>query len=89
MENRSHYVWDYDISESDFQAMLVGELTIGRLGQDWAVVRLLEYGDYPDIIHRLGYRRLVEGWPRWRERIRNLSRKRGFEVGIAGCDQAT
>ena len=51
MKNRSAYIWDYDISESEFRAMLAGELTMGRLGQDWAVTRLLEYATYPEIIH--------------------------------------
>ena len=44
MDNRSTYVWDYDISERDFHALLAGEITIGRLGTDWAAIRLLEYG---------------------------------------------
>ena len=61
MKNRSPYSWDYDISESEFRAMVAGELTIGRLGQDWAVVRILEYATYPEIIHTLGYRRLIDG----------------------------
>lgn len=78
-ENRSPYIWDYDISESDFRSILAGELTIGRLGQDWAAVRLLEYAAYPEIIRLLGYRRIIEGWPRWRKRIRSDSRKRGFD----------
>jgi len=77
--NRSPYLWDYDISETDFRSMLAGKLTKGRLGQDWAAVRLLEYGAYPDIIHLLGYSRLIEGWPRWRARVRSESRVRGFD----------
>ncbi|MFN2233753.1 MAG: hypothetical protein ACK2U1_05955 [Anaerolineales bacterium] len=79
MNSRPHFVWDYDISNSEFQAILSGELTIGRLGQDWAVVRLLEYGTYREIIQMLGYRRLIEGWPRWRDKIRSDSRKRGYD----------
>ena len=79
MKNRSAYIWDYDISESEFRAMLAGELTMGRLGQDWAVTRLLEYATYPEIIHFLGYRQLIDGWPRWRKSIRSDSRKRGFD----------
>jgi hypothetical protein len=79
MKNRSPYTWDYDISENEFQAMLAGELTIGRLGKDWATVRLLEYGTYAEIIQTLGYHRLIDGWPRWRKRIRSDSRKRGFD----------
>jgi len=79
MKIRSPYIWDYDISENDFRAMLAGELTIGRLGQDWAVVRLLEYATYPEIIRCLGYQQLIEGWPRWRNSVRSESRKRGFD----------
>ncbi|MEA3349404.1 MAG: hypothetical protein U9Q82_02145 [Chloroflexota bacterium] len=79
MENQSAYIWDYDISESDFRAMLAGELTLGRLGQDWAAIRLLEYATYAEIIRLLGYRRLIDDWPRWRERVRSESRKRGFD----------
>ncbi len=59
--------------------MLAGELTIGRLGQDWAIVRLLEYATYSEIINTLGYHQLIEGWPRWRKSIRSESRKRGFD----------
>ncbi|MBC8503719.1 MAG: hypothetical protein H8D34_02610 [Chloroflexi bacterium] len=77
------YIWDYNISEADFRAMLAGELTIGRLGQDWATIRLLEYATYPDIIRSLGYRRLVEGWSHWREKIRDQSRIRGFDFLVA------
>lgn len=73
------YVWDYDIDETQFQALLDGEMTLGRLDRDWAAIRLLDYAPYPDIVHRLGYRRLVEGWPRWREYVRSNSRRRAFD----------
>ncbi len=79
IKNRSPYIWDYNISESDFRAILAGDLTIGRLGQDWAAIRLLEYAAYSEIVRLLGYSRLIEGWPRWRKRIRSESRKRGFD----------
>ncbi len=48
--NRLWYVWDYDIDEETFQAMLDGKVTRGRLGRDWAAVRLLEYAPYPEIV---------------------------------------
>jgi hypothetical protein len=32
---RSAYVWDYDITEQQFSAILNGDLVIGRLDQDW------------------------------------------------------
>ena len=78
-DRRSSYVWDYDIDETQFQEMLAGRLTIGRLDRDWAAVRLLEYAPYPEIVRLIGFRALVEGWPKWRRRIRSQSRKRGFD----------
>ena len=78
-EKRVAYIWDYNISERDFQAMLDGDLSIGRLGQEWATVRLLEYAPYAEIVRLLGFRRLIEGWPRWRARVRSENRVRGFD----------
>jgi hypothetical protein len=73
------YLWDYDISEAQFRDLLDGKTTIGRLDSDWAAIRLLEYAPYAEIVHLLGFRRLVEGWPRWRGAIRSDSRRRGFD----------
>ena len=73
------YVWDYDIDEEQFRKILHGELVIGRLNQDWAARRLLEYASYDEIIAMLGFRRLLDNWPRWRLKIRSESRRRGFD----------
>jgi hypothetical protein len=79
MATRLPYVWDYDIDEAQFRALLAGELTLGRLDRDWAAVRLLEYAPYPEIVRQLGFARFVEGWPTWRPRIRSQARQRGFD----------
>lgn len=76
---RSPYVWDYDIDEQQFAAILAGRLTIGRLDEDWAARRLLEYAPYGEIIRQIGFVRLVENWPRWRASVRSESRRRGFD----------
>lgn len=73
------YLWDYDIDEAQFCALLEGKTTIGRLDSDWAAIRLLDYAPYPDIVHLLGFRRLVEGWPRWRGHVRSQNRRRSFD----------
>ena len=73
------YVWDYDIDETQFQALLEGKQNIGRLDSDWAAIRLLEYAPYPDIVNRLGFERLIAGWPKWRAQIRSDSRRRSFD----------
>lgn len=79
MSKRLPFVWDYDIDEAEFVAILNGALTKGRLDRDWAAVRLLEYGAYKEIIRLLGFKSLIDGWPRWRERIRSDSRRRGLD----------
>ena len=61
---RLWYVWDYDIDEDTFQAMLDGKVTIGRLGRDWAAIRLLNYAPYPEIVRRLGFPAIVRDWAR-------------------------
>lgn len=76
---RPAYLWDYDIDEADFREILAGRKELGRLNRDWAAVRLLEHAPYPEIVRLLGYRDLVEGWPRWRSRIRSKGRQRGFD----------
>ena len=73
------YIWDYDISEQEFLEILSGKLVLGRLDQDWAALRLLEYAPYEEIVRLLGFPRLIKNWPRWRQHIRSESRKRGFD----------
>ena len=77
--NRLPYVWDYEIDQTQFQEILAGRRVIGRLDQDWAAHRLLEYASYEEIVRLIGYKKLVENWPRWRGRIRSTSRVRGFD----------
>ena len=73
------YIWDYDLDEAAFRSLLDGNIKIGRLDSDWAAERLLEYGSYPDILRFLGFTRLLDGWPRWRNHIRSASRLRSFD----------
>lgn len=77
--NHPSYLWDYDISKQDFQEILAGTRVLGRLDQDWAALRLLEYASYEEIIQLLGFTNLVKNWTRWRPFIRSKSRIRGFD----------
>jgi hypothetical protein len=79
MKNRIAYLWDYDIDEEKFKALLSGKLAIGRLDKKWALLRLLEYAPYDEIIRLIGYKELVRCWPELRDHIRSKSRKRGFD----------
>ncbi|HSK80316.1 MAG TPA: hypothetical protein VLQ45_27935 [Thermoanaerobaculia bacterium] len=80
--DRLPYVWDYDIDEPTFRALLEGRTKVGRLDRDWAAVRLLEYATYREIVRLLGFRGIVEGWPGWRSRVRSDGRRRGFDFLI-------
>lgn len=64
---------------AQFAELLSGRITIGRLDQDWATLRVLEYAPYREIIRLLGYRTLCERWPRLREKVRSPGRRRGFD----------
>jgi hypothetical protein len=79
MENSYYFLWDYNLSNKEFLEILDGQLEKGRLNQDWAITRLLEYGKYEDIIRLLGYKKIVVYWPRLRERVRSHERKRGID----------
>ena len=76
---RPPYLWDYDLDPTEFQEILEGRRTQGRLNQDWAARRLLEYASYEEIVRLIGFKRLVDNWPRWRGKIRSKSRVRGFD----------
>ena len=76
---RLAYVWDYDLDEASFCAILSGRERRGSLDRDWAAVRLLEYAPYREVRRLLTFREIVEGWPAWRHRIRAHSRRRGFD----------
>ena len=78
-DHRLSFVWDYDIDEDRFRGLLAGETSLGRLDRDWAAVRLIEYAPYREIVRLLGFRALIEGWPRWRPRVRSESRRRGLD----------
>lgn len=85
---RLAYVWDYDIDEQQFRVLLSGERQLGRIDRDWATVRLLEHAPYREILRMLGFPALVEGWLRWRDRIRSQHRQRGFDFLVAWLPQA-
>ena len=76
---RPPYLWDHNITYEEFQGILNGTLEIGRLNRDWAALRLIEYAPYDEMIHLLGYKAIVEGWPRWRSRVRMLEVQRGLD----------
>lgn len=82
MTNRAKYVWDYDLTQDEFDALLSGNLKRGSLDRDWAAVRLIEWASYDEMIRRIGFAALVREWPRWRLRVRAESQRRGLDFVV-------
>lgn len=82
MNKKARYVWDYDITQEQFDAMLDGRYEDGHLNRDWAAVRLIEWAPYREMIQRIGYKALAENWSRWRGRVRSHSTVRGIDFLI-------
>jgi hypothetical protein len=76
---RARYVWDYDITEEQFDAILAGQAAIGKLDRGWAAARLIDSAPYDEVVRRIGFRDLVRYWPDWRRRVRSLSARRGLD----------
>ena len=77
------WVWDYGLSQADFDAILAGDLVAwGHLDRDWAAVRLIEYTPYPEMIRRIGFRALEANWERWRGKVRADEQKRGLDFVV-------
>lgn len=81
-QNRAKYVWDYNITQEQFDAMLAGQFEDGHLNRDWAAVRVIEWAKYEDMIRILGYFDLVNNWSRWRERIRSEEQRRSLDFVV-------
>lgn len=79
MGNRAKYVWDHELSQEEFDALLEGRLRRGALDRDWAAVRLIEWASYDELIRRIGYAALAREWPRWRARVRSEAQRRGLD----------
>lgn len=76
---KAKYVWDYDISQEQFDEILAGRLTRGSLDRDWAAVRVIEWAPYDEMVRLIGFRQLVKEWPRWRSRVRSEQQRRGID----------
>lgn len=76
---RARYVWDYDLSEQEFDSLLAGKAVVGRLDRAWAAARLIDSAPYEEVVRRIGFGELVRHWPEWRPRVRSLSARRGLD----------
>lgn len=76
---KAKYVWDYDLSQEEFDDILAGRCKRGGLDRDWAAVRVIEWAPYEEMVKLIGFPKLVREWPRWRSRVRSEQQRRAID----------
>jgi hypothetical protein len=87
----SQLVWDYDLPQEEFEAILRGEKVLGNLDQSWAMARILENLNYYEAMKLISTELLRKNWEMVKGKLFKKSIKRGYEfilqrypVSIAG-----
>jgi hypothetical protein len=76
---RYPWLWDVEMDNPEFDAILAGRGARPGFDQRWALVRLIDYAPYREIkrlLRRSDFQRL---WPEVSFRVRSPSRRRGME----------
>ena len=72
------WLWDVDMDAARFQRTLSGEEQGPFFDQPWALIRLIEYAPYADILRLLPRQAFLKLWPQIEERIRSTMRREGM-----------
>lgn len=72
-------VWDYDLPQAEFEAILAGRKVEGSMDQDWAIARVLENLNYYDAVSLVSHDTLKEHWAGVKKKLFKDSIKRGYE----------
>lgn len=79
MEGRFAWLWDAEMDNAEFEAVLRGEAGSPPHDSRWALLRLIEYAPYADIRRLLPRDRFLEVWPELASRVRSRSRREGMD----------
>ena len=72
-------VWDYDLMQDEFEAILAGKKVLGNMDQNWAITRVLENLNYYDAMNLVSLDTLRNNWNKEQPRLFNSSIKNGYE----------
>lgn len=72
-------VWDYDMTQDEFEAILSGTTIIGSFDQNWAIARILENCNYYDAMSLISQETLLNNWEKIRPKLFNNSIIKGYE----------
>jgi len=72
-------VWDYDMTQNEFESILAGQKSIGSMDQNWAIVRILENLNYYDAMNLVSIDVLRSNWDKIQSKMFKSSIKNGYE----------
>jgi hypothetical protein len=75
----NNLVWDYDLPQDEFEAILRNEKTLGSLDQSWAMARILENLNYYDAMKLISMDSLKRNWISVKKKLFKNSIKEGYE----------
>lgn len=72
-------VWDYNLTQDEFESILAGEKILGNMNQSWAITRILENLNYYDAMNLVSLNTLRNNWKEVQPKLFNSSIKNGYE----------
>ena len=76
--DRYPWLWDVDLGNAEFEAVLRGQNRVAGLDADWAMLRLIEYAPYREIRRLLPSAEFLRRWPALMAKVRSTSRRDGM-----------
>jgi hypothetical protein len=78
VKHRYAWLWDVDLDDAEFDAVLSGSGEVPLEQRRWAVLRLIEYAPYSEIRRLLPRDFFIEQWPALAPRVRSRTRREGM-----------
>jgi hypothetical protein len=79
MKARFPWLWDTNMDNATFEAILSGQASRPPHDSRWAMLRLIEYAPYPEIRRLLPRERFLRDWPELAPRVRSRARREGMD----------
>ena len=79
MQSRYPWLWDTDLDNEGFDALLHGQTRDQAHDELWAMTRLVEYAPFSELKRLLPRERFLEQWPRIAPRVRSAARRKGMD----------
>jgi len=78
MQPRYPWLWDTDLDNEAFDALLRGSRRDEARDERWAMLRLVEYAPFAEIKRLLPRETFLKRWPELSPRVRSAARRQGM-----------